>query len=75
MGNKKATYSDFIEGKDLNDNPITAVRHIEGTRTLFQTIQYEGKEKKDPHAYKPAERAHMDGMARQILSEIVKGFL
>ena len=47
-------------------------RVIEGTRKLFQTINYNLSSRVDGRAYKPSEEAYMEGMAKIILRELIE---
>lgn len=46
-------------------------RTIQGTRKLYQTIEFQNSSKPDPRLYHPGEENYMRAIATQILKELV----
>lgn len=57
---------------EVESQAFSGTQIIEGTRKLYQSIEYNGRTKHDGHPYKPGEDAYMNSIARIILGEIVR---
>lgn len=57
---------------EFNSQEFHGSRTVEGSRLLYQSVEYKGRTKHDGACYKRGEEATMQSIARVILLELVR---